>query len=202
MISLAIPCPSPFGFHWPINFTKKNYVFVYFQKTKEKVTSFSGTLLFTSFFCWKYTESSICLEKLICQCIPDRDGRGMARMSKKNIFTSKKRQKMVTKLGQFTKMGHLGFLNCPNFVTIFCQVLKMEIIFFDIPSYPPPIAVRNSLTNHFFQKNWRFCIFSKQKKIMQNWREEKGHFSFLNCPNFVTIFGQVLKMEIIFFWYP
>ena len=41
---------------------------------------------------------------------------------------------MVTKLGQFTKMGHLGFLNCPNFVTMFCQVLKMEIIFFDIPS--------------------------------------------------------------------
>ena len=38
---------------------------------------------------------------------------------------------MVTKLGQFTKLGHISaFLNCPNFVTIFCQVLKMEIIFF------------------------------------------------------------------------
>ena len=57
---------------------------------------------------------------------------------------------MVTKLGQFKKLGHLSFLNCPNFLTIFGQVLKMEIIFFDIPSYAPLIAVRNSLTNQFF----------------------------------------------------
>ena len=62
-------------------------------------------------------------------------------------------QKMLTKLGQFTKLGHFSFLNCPNFVIIFCQVLKMEIIFFDILSNPLPIAVRNSLTNQFFQKN-------------------------------------------------
>ena len=60
--------------------------------------------------------------------------------------------------------GHFSFLNCPNCVTIFCQVLKMEIIFFDIPSNPPPNAVRNSLTNIFFQKNWWFCIFSTTKK--------------------------------------
>ena len=71
---------------------------------------------------------------------------------------------MVTKLGQFTKLGHFSFLNCPNFVIIFFQVLKMEIFFFDIPSHPPPIAVLNSLTNQFFQKKLRFCIFSKNKK--------------------------------------
>ena len=32
---LAIPCPSPFGIHWPINFTKKNWCFCIFSK-KEK----------------------------------------------------------------------------------------------------------------------------------------------------------------------
>ena len=107
---------------------------------------------------------------------------------------------MVTKLGQFTKLGHLSFLNCPNFVTIFCQILKMDIIFFDIPSNPPLIAVRNSLTDQFFQKNDNSVYFrgKKEEKKMQIWREEKGHFSFLNCSNFVTIFCQVLKMNIFF----
>ena len=77
---------------------------------------------------------------------------------------------MVTKLGQFTKLGHFSFLNCTNFVIIFCQVLKMKIIFFDIPSDPPAFAVRNSLTNKFFQKNSRFCIFSKNKN---KWKTEE-----------------------------
>ena len=76
----------------------------------------------------------------------------------------------------------------------------MEIIFSDIPSNPPAIAVLNSLTNKFFQKNYD-SVYFQQKKV-QNWREEKGHFSFLNCPNFVSIFCQVLKMEIIFFYIP
>ena len=65
------------------------------------------------------------------------------------------------------EMGLFSFVNCPNFVIIFCQVLKMEIIFLDIPSNPPPITVPNSLTNHIFQKNYRFCISSKKKKIGQ-----------------------------------
>ena len=94
----------------------------------------------------------------------DRNGRGIARDIKKNIFIFKTWQKMVTKLGQFTKLGHFSFLNCPNFVTIFCQVLKIEIIFLDIPSNPPPIVVQNSLTNKFFQTNLWICIFSKKKK--------------------------------------
>ena len=84
-------------------------------------------------------------------------------IKKKIIFFFKTWQKMVTKLGQFTKLGHFSFLNCPNLVTIFCQVLKMEIIFFDIPSNPLLIAVRNSLTNNFFPKNGCFCIFSTKK---------------------------------------
>ena len=53
-----------------------------------------------------------------------------------------------------------NFENCPNFVTIFCRVLKMKIIFFDISRNPPPIAVRSSLTNQCYQKKWCFCIFS------------------------------------------
>ena len=52
-----------------------------------------------------------------------------------------------------------GFVNCCNFVTIFCRVLKMKY-FFNIPSYPRPFAVQNSLTNQFYQKNWGFSIVS------------------------------------------
>ena len=104
---------------------------------------------------------------------------------------------MLTKLGQFTMLGHFSFLNCPNFVTIFCQVLKMEIIFFDIPSIPSPIAVRNSLTNKFFQTIWRFCIFSTKKNAKLKRRE--GSLHLLNCTSFVTNFCQVLKMEEICF---
>ena len=44
-----------------------------------------------------------------------------------------------------------NFVNCRNFVTIFCQILKMKLIYFDIPSNPPPIAVQISLTNQFYQ---------------------------------------------------
>ena len=87
-------------------------------------------------------------------------GGGLLEISKKNIFILKTWQKMVTMLGQFTKWNpslHFSFLNCPNFFTNFCRVLKMKIIFFYIPSYPPPIAVRNSLTNQFCHKNWHFC---------------------------------------------
>ena len=122
------------------------------------------TLLFSSvlhfLFCfWKYTELSIFWEKLIGQWIPHRNGRGIA----SNISIFKTWQEMVTKFGKLKKLKCPNFVNCPNFVTIFCRILKMKIIFFDIPSNPPPIAVRNSLTNQFYQRYWRFCIFSTKK---------------------------------------
>ena len=75
------------------------------------------------------------------------DEQGIAR-DIKTIFSFSK----ATKNGRYEEKGP-NFVNCPNFVTIFCRVLKMKIFFFDIPSHPPPIAVRNSLTNQFYQKN-------------------------------------------------
>ena len=152
-ISLAIPRLSRSRIHWPINFTKTINISVY-----KKVTSFSGTLLFSSvlhFFLFKYTESSIFLEKLIGQWIPDRNGRGIARDIKKIVFIFKTRQKMVTKLGQFTKLGPFSTFHLFKLSKLcyqFLSSLKMEIIFFDISSNPPPIAVQNSLTNQFFLK--------------------------------------------------
>ena len=71
---------------------------------------------------------------------------------------------MVTKLGQFTKLGHFSFLNCPNIVTIFCPVLKTQIIVLDIPSNPPPIVVQNSLANQFFQKKNDDSVYFQQQK--------------------------------------
>ena len=56
------------------------------------------------FCCWKYTETSIFLEKLIGQWIPNRNRRGIARDIKKIISTFKTWQKMVKKSGQFKKL--------------------------------------------------------------------------------------------------
>ena len=139
-----------------------------------------GTLLFSSvlhnFFFWKFTESSIFLEKIIGQWIPDRNGQGIARDIKKNYFHFQNATKMVTKLRQFTNLGHFSFLNCPNFVPIFCQVVKMKTIFFDIPSYPPPIAVRNSLTNQFFQKKLTILYIFNKKKNYAKLKRTEGSF--------------------------
>ena len=94
---------------------------------------------------------------------------------------------MVTKLGQFTKLGPFSVLQLfklSNLCYHFLSSFEYENIFFDIPSDPSPIAARNSWTNHFTKKKWRFCILSTDKKV-QNWNVEKGtgktchFFSFL-----------------------
>ena len=132
MITLAIPCPSPSAIHRPINFTKKNWRFCILKK----IQVFPGPSLHLSFAlfccCWKYTETSIILVKLIGQWIPDGNGRGIARDIKKNCLYCQNLSKMVTKFGQFKKLKcreGSNFVNCPNIVTIFCWVLKMKIIF-------------------------------------------------------------------------
>ena len=54
---------------------------------------------------------------------------------------------------------HFSFWNCPNFITKFCGVFKWKDFFF---SYPPPFAIRNSLTNQIYQKKlWFLKIFKK-----------------------------------------
>ena len=93
--------------------------------------------------------------------------RGITRDIKKIIYIFKTQQNMVTKLDNLQSWNpslHFSILNCPNLITIFCQVLKMKIIIFDIPINPAPIAVWNSLTNQFYQRNWCFFIFSKKVK--------------------------------------
>ena len=121
--------------------------------------------------CWKYTESSIFLEKMIGQWIPDRDERGIARDIKKNYFYFWNATKNGNKVGTIYKVGTFQLLNCPNLVSIFCQVLKMETIFLDIPSNPPPIAVRNSLTNLFFPKRFTFLYIFNNKKVPSLYRD-------------------------------
>ena len=118
--------------------------------------------------CWKYTKTSIFLVKLTGQWIPNCDGRGIARDIKKN-FIFKTWQKTVTNLGQFTKLGPFSTFQlfklsklCYHFWSCFIN----ENIFFYIPSYPPPIAVRNSLTNQLYQKITFLYIFkTKREKL-------------------------------------
>ena len=84
-------------------------------------------------------------------------------------------------------------------LTFFVEFWKY--FFFDIPCYPLPIAVRNSLTNQFYRKNLRFCVFAKKKRV-QNWNVEKGpgitcHFFFL----FLKIYRNIIHLiKLIFQW--
>ena len=58
---------------------------------------------------------------------------------------------------------YFSFLSCPNFVTIYNRVVKMTMTLLNIPCYHPPFIVRNSFTNKFYKKSWKFWIFSKKK---------------------------------------
>ena len=75
---------------------------------------------------------------------------------------------MVTKLGQFKKLGSFSTFQlfkmskpCHNFLLSFENELFFVV---NIPSNPPPIAVRNSLTNQFYQKIYVSVYFQQQKK--------------------------------------
>ena len=102
---------------------------------------------------------------------------------------------MVTKFRQFKKLKCPNFVNCPNFVPIFCCVLKIRIIFFTSLAVLRPSRSGIHWPINFSKKIDKSVYFQQKQKKVQNWREEKGHFSFVNCPNFVTIFCQDLKME-------
>ena len=85
-----------------------------------------------SLFFWKYPETFIFLVKLIGQWIPDGKGRGIARDVWKKYFPFQNSTKNGNKVATIYKAGTLfyisAFLNCPNFVTIFCSVLKIKMI--------------------------------------------------------------------------
>ena len=76
---------------------------------------------------------------------------------------------MLTKLGQFTKPGTFStfqLFKLSQLSNLFQQNFDNFFFFLNIPSYPPPFAVRNSLTNQFYQKkNLSFRIFSTTKKV-------------------------------------
>ena len=67
-------------------------------------------------------------------------------------------------MGTIYKVWKFQFLKLSQLCSHFLSSFVNRNDFFYIPSNPLPIAVRNSLTNQFFQQNWRFCIFSTTKK--------------------------------------
>ena len=53
----------------------------------------------------------------------------------------------------------------------------MKIIFLDIPSYPLPIAVRNTLTNKFYEILMFLYIFKNKEKVTSFFRDPSLYFS-------------------------
>ena len=152
---------------------------------------------------FKHTETSIFLEKLIGQWIPDRDGRGIARDIKKNYFHIQNLTKNGNKVGTISKAETtLLFSSVLHFCFCFLKIYRIV---------------------HFFWKNWLvnefrtamgggwLWISKKIISIFKTWQKmitKLGQFkklkcpNFVNCPNFVTIFCRVLKTKIILFLYP
>ena len=88
-IFLGVPCPSPIGINWQINFTKKKLSFRIFSKKKKKWQIFmrpSSWYQFCIYFFLKISRQFNCLSKLICQWILDGTGRGIARDILKKYF--------------------------------------------------------------------------------------------------------------------
>ena len=203
LISLAIPCPTRSGIHWQINFSQKIDDSVYFQKKKIhnwREEKGPGTLLFSSLVVENIQSRQFFLEKLIGKWILYRDGRGIARDVKKNYFHFQNATKNGNKVGTIDKLGTFQLFKLSKLCYHFLSSFKNENYFFYIPRNPLPIAVRNSLTNQFFQTKLRFSIFSTKKGKTEEKRRVISTFFY--CPDFVTIFCQVLKMEIFFFDIP
>ena len=75
---------------------------------------------------------------------------------------------------------------------------KNENVFFDIPSNPPPIAVRYLLTNQFFKKKLQFCILKKNVKL----KRREGLFQLFKLSKICHHFLSSFENRIYFFWYP
>ena len=99
-------------------------------------------------------------------------GRELLEISKKNYFHFKARQKMVTKFGKFKKLKWREGSQLCKLSQLCKHFLKMKIIFFDILSHSPPIAVRNSLTNQFFHKKLPILYIFNKKRSAKLKRKE------------------------------
>ena len=152
-------------------FYQKKIKFLYIFNNK-KVTCFPrlfSTFQFCIFLLLKIYRNANFSGKIDGSMNSGRWWAGDARDIKKNVFIFKTQQKMITKFGQFKKLkcregSKLGKVSqlCYNFLSSFKNIIG----FFDILSYPPPFAVRISLSNQFYQKNCCFCIFSTTEKVL------------------------------------
>ena len=142
-----------------------------------RISFFKLVTFFLSFF--NIQKHQFFLVKLIGQWIWDGDGREISRDVKKKFFSFSKLDKKWLQswdnLQSWDPSLNFSFLNCSSFLTILCQFLKLKIFFFEIPSYPPPIAVGNSMTNKLYQKKSAFLYIFHKKKV-QNWSVQKGPY--------------------------
>ena len=108
--------------------------------------------------------------KLIGQLILDGNGQGIARDIKKNNFHFQNATKKYNKVGTIYKIGTFQLFKLTKNGNKVKKSYENGNNFFNIPSHPLPITVRNSLTIQFFQKIHDSVYFQTKTK-MQNWRE-------------------------------
>ena len=124
------------------------------------------------------------------------EGDSKGYQTKKNHFQNL--TKSGNKVGKIYKVGPLLYISafklsklCYHFLSSF----ENENDFYYIPSYPPPIANRNSLTNQFCQKKIKFLYIFKKKqkktKCREGSRENLSLFLFLKIFRNINFLGKL-----------
>ena len=83
----------------------------------------------------------------------------------------------------------------------FVEFWKLKYFFY-IHTYPPPIAVQNSLTNKFCQKKLCFCTYSKKRKKVTSFSGTLLNISFLHFFVVENIQKHQFLAKFIGQWFP
>ena len=117
---------------------------------------------------------------------------------KKIIFIFKMRQKRVTKLGQFTKLGHFSFFKLSKLCSHFLSSFENGNNFFLYPQQSPAHSGPEFIDQSIFPKKIDDFVYFQQQQKNAKLKRREGSFQLFKLSKLFTIFCQVLKIEIFF----
>ena len=125
-----------------------------------------------------------------------------------NSLTNQFYQKKIMVSGNFQNWSKLQFFQGPCSTFQIFKLLKLCYHFFysfknknyflKYPLLSPALCRPEFIDQSILQKKFRCLEIFNKKPSKKFFQDPSLHFSFLNRPNFVTIFCRVLKMRMIF----